>query len=162
MDKLDTLDRGIRELRNMLSNGWRTIASGGLAPYERCEVRNQMVKAAGDLRLCLHERDQELRRIRELTQATRDGMPSVQLRFLNTDYEVTVAPVLPAAAPVLLPAQSPPMAPAQQPVASEQGGTVATANTRDDYEKGGLAAAFSVLSSSASFTGRDAGGRPRP
>src|SRR5712675_1714739 len=98
MNKLDTLDRGIGELRNLLSKGWRDIASGNLTAYERGENRNQMVKAAADLRRCLRAREHELRRLRELSRNANSGPQSIELRFLNTDYDVTVVPVIPSGA----------------------------------------------------------------
>ena len=95
MDTLETLDRGIRELRRVISKGWRDIAAGSLTPYQRCEIREQMTKAAADLRSCLQVYENEARRLRELAQTASGGPRSVTLRFLTTDYGVTVAPVSP-------------------------------------------------------------------
>ena len=99
MNKLDTLDRGIGELRDLLSKGWRDIASGDLTAFERGEIRNQMVKAAADLRRCLQARESEIRRLRELSRNANNGPQSVRLRFLDTEYDVTIAPASPTAAP---------------------------------------------------------------
>jgi hypothetical protein len=93
MDKLETLDRGIRELRGFISQGWRDIAAGNLTSYERCEIRERMTRAETDLRRCLQAHEDESRRLRELSQNAGGGGRSVALRFLNTDYGVTVAPV---------------------------------------------------------------------
>jgi hypothetical protein len=127
MNKLDTLDRGIGELTNLLSAGWRDIASGGLTSFERREIRNRMVEAAVALRRCLGARDNELRRLREDSRNANGGPRSVQLRFLDTDYHVTIAPVSPAAAsasPSIAPASSSiaPAAPAMPPDAASRDG----------------------------------------
>ena len=75
MNKLDTLDRGILELRNLLSEGWRNIASGELTAFERGEIRNRMVRAAADLRRCLQARENEI--------AAFASFPGTQIAVLN-------------------------------------------------------------------------------
>ena len=99
MNRLDILDRGIRELRGLLSQGWRDIASGNLTAYERCEIREQMTKTAVDLRLCLQAHAEEARRLQQLAQPSSGGAQSITLRFLNTDYDMGIAPRPPLAGP---------------------------------------------------------------
>jgi hypothetical protein len=88
MTKLEILDRGIVELRKLLSKCWREMSSGHLTPYDRRELRNQINTATSDLRRCLDAYEAEARRLRELAAQERTGPPSVQLRFLSTDYKL--------------------------------------------------------------------------
>jgi hypothetical protein len=88
MTELDVLDRGIVELRQVISKCWRDLSSGQLTSYERCELRNQMIIASSDLRRCLRAYEAESRRVRELSGSAKRGPQSVQLRFVDTDYKL--------------------------------------------------------------------------
>lgn len=88
MTKLDILDRGIGELRKLLSKCWQEMSSGQLTDYERREIRNQINIASSDLRRCLEAYEAEARKLRELAAQERSSPPSVQLRFLSTDYKL--------------------------------------------------------------------------
>jgi hypothetical protein len=104
MDKLQILDHGIRELRRFISKGWGDIATGDLTAYERCEIREQMTQAAADLRRSLQAHETETRRLQALSQTSGRGPRSVTLRFLHTDYDLTVA----AAPPLTRPTEAEP------------------------------------------------------
>lgn len=97
MDTLETLDRRIASLRQSLSRCWRDVSSGGLGAYERSELRSQMVRLTGELRLSLQAYDAETRRLRTAHPVSREIQP-VQLRVLNTDYETMLPPAQTAAA----------------------------------------------------------------
>jgi hypothetical protein len=88
MTELDVLDRGILELRQLLSKCWRDLASSKLTSYERCELRNQMIVATSELRHCLQAYEAESHRLRGLSIRAKHSPQSVQLRFVDTDYKL--------------------------------------------------------------------------
>jgi hypothetical protein len=91
MSDLEALGRDIAALKELLRISWRDLASKELTSFERRETRNQMARAAIDLRHHLQAFEAEYNRLRKLSaeHQVKRGLRSVQLRFLSADYDLT-------------------------------------------------------------------------
>jgi hypothetical protein len=84
MTELDVLDRNIKALKELLRAAWRDLAFAELTSYERREMRNQMNRAAADLRFYLQAFETEADRLRKLSAEMdlKRSSRAVQFRIL--------------------------------------------------------------------------------
>ena len=94
MSELRSIERDIVALKKLLGLSWQTLATSGLTSHERRECRNEMNKAAADLRHHLQslETEHNSRKRAAKEQAKRDAQ-SVELRFVFRDYRADLSPV---------------------------------------------------------------------
>ena len=85
MTTSNVLERGIVELRKLISGLWRDLSSDEINPAQRSELRGRLTKANRELRQCLDAYDQACRQSPGRTDSQLARQP-VQLRFVDTDY----------------------------------------------------------------------------
>ena len=86
MTELETLDRDIRGLKDLIRVAWTELASPFLTPHERREARNRVTIHSAELRRYLL--DAEQREFRKPAEAAPRGLArdKPQLRLLPGGY----------------------------------------------------------------------------